>query len=354
MKESAKYIRLFEKIQSEIALGVYKNGERIPGENELAQKYQMSRQTVRQSLSLLEQKGLIARRQGSGTYVTQKLQRKKKTWNVGVIATYISEYIFPSILRGMENELSRSGFSPVLNATKNRVDSERGILEEFLRKNVDGLIVEGTKSALPNPNVGLYEAFNKAGIPVVFFNSHYPVMKDSVYVRMDDKSGGYDTVAYLAEKGHRKIGGIFKSDDLQGVDRYAGYLQAIIDRELPMQDEWIHWFNSENRSYLLEEEADRMVKSWKDCIAVVCYNDEIAVKLINALVAKGIRVPQDMAVIGFDNSLFSEVSQVRITSLDHPKELLGAAAARKLLSMIGGKQEKSLVMDWQISEKDSV
>lgn len=335
-------------------MGVYKNGERIPGENELAQKYQMSRQTVRQSLSLLEQKGLIERRQGSGTYVTQNLQRKKKTWNVGVIATYISEYIFPSILRGMENELSRSGFSPILSATKNRMDSERRILEEFLRKNVDGLIVEGTKSALPNPNIGLYEEFKKAGIPVVFFNSYYPVMHDCVYVVMDDKIGGYDTVEYLTKKGHRNIGGIFKSDDLQGVDRYAGYLKAITKQELPMQDEWIHWFHSENRSYLLADEADRMIASWKDCTAVVCYNDEIAVKLINALVAKGIRVPQDMAVISFDNSLFSEVSQVRITSLDHPKELLGAAAARKLLSMIGGRQEKSLVMDWQISVKDSV
>ena len=114
IRESAKYVKLFERIKSEILTGVYQGGEKIPGENELAQKYGMSRQTVRQSLSLLEQDGLIERRQGSGTYVAEKAHTGKKSWNVGVIATYISEYIFPSILRGIESELSEHGFAPVL------------------------------------------------------------------------------------------------------------------------------------------------------------------------------------------------------------------------------------------------
>lgn len=354
MKEPAKYLVLFEKIKTEIADGVYKSGEKIPGEKELAEKYNISRQTVRQALSMLEQKALIERKQGSGTYVSEIVQKKKRTWNVGVVATYISEYIFPSILRGIESELSENGFFPVIGATKNRVDGERKILEDFMDKNMDGLIVEGTKSALPNPNADLYRKIQEKGVPVVFFNGFYPIMDNITYVIMDDKQGGMQAVQHLVEKGHENIGGIFKSDDMQGLERYSGFLQGLVNNSLPMRDEWITWFNSENRSYLFQDEAERIVASLKDCTAVVCYNDEIAIKLFNVLRTAGYHIPQDKAIISFDNSLLSEVSNTRITSFDHPKELLGAAAARKLIGMLDGRKEHSLVMQWRLVEKDSV
>ena len=145
--------------------------------------------------------------------------RRKRSWNVGVIATYISEYIFPSILRGIEGQLSEEGFFPMLSATMNRVDNERRILKDCMEKQLDGLIVEGTKTALPNPNLPLYEKLRDMGIPVVFFNSYYPALRDCVSVTMDDCQGGFDAVEYLVSKGHRKIGGIFKNDDMQGLGR---------------------------------------------------------------------------------------------------------------------------------------
>lgn len=353
MKENTKYHLLFETIKAEIERGVYQNGQRIPGENELSRRYSMSRQTVRQALTLLEQLGLVERKQGSGTYVKESLPRRKWNWQIGVVATYMSEYIFPSIMRGIEDELTQNGFSMVLSVTKNRLDSERRILENVLKKPVDGLIVEGTKSALPNPNLPLYEQIRQAGIPVVFFNSYYPVMPNKTFVVMDDKRGGYDATAYLASQGHIRIGGIFKSDDMQGIERYSGYIEGVIENKLPLRDEWVTWFHSENRNYFIQDEAERIVESLRDCTAVVCYNDEIGVKLINILHAHGYRIPEDKAIISFDNSLLSEVSRIKITSLDHPKEIMGAVAARKLVAMINGKAEKSSVMEWSFSKKHS-
>ena len=237
MKDGAKYFQLFGLLKNEINRGIYQSGQKIPGENELAEKYDMSRQTVRQALSLLEQESLIERRQGSGTYVRENAPRRKRSWNVGVMATYISEYIFPSILRGIESELSEEGFFPLLSATKNRVDSERKILEDYIEKQIDGLIVEGTKSALPNPNLPLYEKLQDMGIPVVFFNGYYPALTNTVSVTTDDRQGGFDAVSYLVQKGHRKIGGIFKGDDMQGLERYAGYMKGLLENGLPLQDE---------------------------------------------------------------------------------------------------------------------
>ena len=157
MKEKAKYVQLFERLKGDILRGVYANGQKLAGENEMAEEWGMSRQTVRQALALLEQEGLIERRQGSGTFVRRAEPRRKRSWQVGVIATFTSEYIFPAILRGMKENLEEEGFFPLLGATQNRVDEERRILEECLEKQVDGLLVEGTKSALPNPNLPRYQ-----------------------------------------------------------------------------------------------------------------------------------------------------------------------------------------------------
>lgn len=356
MQNTAKYLQLFEQLKESIENGVYRSGEKLPGENELAQSFNMSRQTVRQALSMLGQENLIERRQGSGTYVRENMPKRKRSWNVGVIATYISEYIFPSILRGIEGELSDNGFFPILSATQSRVDNERKILEDFIEKQIDGLIVEGTKSALPNPNIPLYEKIKEMGIPVVFFNGYYPALGDCVAVTTDDRQGGIDAVSYLAAKGHSKIGAIFKGDDMQGLERYAGYTQGLINNKLVLRDELVIWFNSENRRTLFDggHEEHKIISALAPCTAVVCYNDEIAVKLVKAFVSGGINVPGDKAVISFDNSLLSEVSTVKITSFDHPKENLGACAARKLIGMMNGKEETSVELEWSLEEKESV
>lgn len=254
MRYRSKYAQLFERLKREILRGAYQKGQRLPGENEMAQEYGMSRQTVRQALSLLEQEQLIERRQGSGTYVRCGEPRRKRSWNVGVMATYISEYIFPSILRGIEAELSEEGFFPLLSATKNQVDNERRMLEEYIDKQVDGLIVEGTKSALPNPNLPLYEKLREMGIPVVFFNGYYPALEGCVSVTMDDRAGGLQAVEYLVARGHRKIGGIFKSDDMQGLGRYDGYTRGLLKHGLALQDQWVLWFDSGSRDTFLKEE----------------------------------------------------------------------------------------------------
>lgn len=244
----------------------------------------------------------------------------------------------------------------MLSATANRVDNERRILEEYMEKQIDGLIVEGTKSALPNPNLPLYEKLREMGIPVVFFNGYYPALRDCVSVTMNDRQGGFDAVEYLVARGHRNIGGIFKSDDMQGLGRYDGYARALLKNGLSFQDQWVTWFNSETRENLLTDEygVTRLLEKLSQCTAVVCYNDEVAVKLERAFATHGIKVPEDKAIISFDNSPLGELAAAGLTSFDHLKESLGASAARKLISMMGGREEQSLVLDWNLVERVSV
>ena len=312
--------------------------------------YACSRQTVRQALGILAAEGLTERVRGSGTYVKRTQVQRVWLHNVAVVSTYISEYILPSMLAGIQQELSANGYTAMLFATNNRVDNERRILQELLQKPIDGLLIEGTKSALPNPNLDLYRKFKQQGIPVLFLNAYYQDLEDIPYVVTDDRQGGYDATDYLIRKGHKKIAGIFKTDDRQGHERYLGYASALIEHGIELMDDHVLWFTTSTRVDMVNQYGLSVVE---DCTAVVCYNDEVAVPLLNLLLHAGRAVPGDVAMISFDNSTMADLAAVRITSLDHPKQQLGIEAVKRLLKMIDGQPQTPLVMPWGFTVKDS-
>ena len=351
-----KYQVVAEALRHEIATGAFKDGDALLTEAELKLKYGVSRQTVRQAISLLENDGLVLRRRGSGTYVNHGPRKHSGELNVGVITTYITDYIFPSIVRGVESVLSADGCIMSLSATYNRADHERALLQRILESPLDGLIVEGTKTALPNPNTSLYERLWERNIPVVFINGYYAQIPNAVYVVTDDQGGGRMAAAYLARLGFKRIGGLFKSDDMQGHLRYQGYSAELQERGLPVRDENICWFTTENKKrFLRDETGAEFVRGLRENMdAVVCYNDEIALELMSVMEENHMSVPRDISIVSFDNSAYAAVCHPKLTSLSHPKDEFGRVAAEKLLNMIAGKREVSSVLPWTMIERDSV
>ncbi len=338
-----KYAQLADRLRTEIQNGVYTGGQRLPSENELASATGYSRQTVRQAMALLENEGLTTRVQGSGTYVRSAAPRREATHNIAVITTYIGEYIFPAILHGIDDVLSKNGYTPLLSATHNRVDNERRILTELLQKPVDGLIVEGTKTALPNPNIDLYDRFAALGIPVVFINGFYPDLKKPVYVVADDRAGGRLATELLLRGGHRRIAGLFKSDDIQGHRRYAGYAETLREAGLAVEDDHVLWFTTENRDSLLATGTGAVLAG---CTAVLCYNDEVALQVTRYLQETG--ASGQVEVVSFDNSTIAQLSSPPFFSLSNPKEQLGRLAAEKMLGILAGHPQQPTVLPWSV------
>lgn len=354
-KNTAKYRFLADTIRKKIESGEYEPGMRMESENELSERFGYSRQTVRQAFGVLESEGLIERRRGSGTYISRESRRAQHGSTVAIITTYISDYIFPTIIRGIEETLTGAGFSLTLGVTNNRVEEEGRILQSLIDRGVDGVIVEGTKTAFPSPNVELYRKLGQMGIPVVFFNGYYRDLENPVYVVTDDRGAGLRAVDLLAAKGCRKIGGVFKSDDMQGHGRYAGYSEGMIRNGCPLSDENVVWYTTAEKNRLLSaENADYVFERLRGCDGIVCYNDQIAYGVIELLTARGVRVPEDVLVTGFDDSSVSEYSPVKITSFAHPKDEMGRVAANKLIHMLrDGEHEYPAVLDMPLNEKQS-
>ena len=332
-----KYLSVAHKLRAGIQNGTYESGQKLPSENELVAQTGYSRQTIRQAMALLESEGLTERIRGSGTYVKNARMRRPRTNNIAVVTTYIGEYIFPAILHGISTALAEKGYTPLLSATQNRVDTEREVLKSLMNKPIDGIIVEGTKTAMPNPNIDLYEEIAHQGIPVVFVNGYYAELKNPMYVVMNDREGGRLACEALLKEGHRHIAGFFKSDDIQGHRRYAGYAEALVKAGLSVEDDHVLWYTTENRDLLLKSSA---LDTLKGCTAAVCYNDETAMLAI----ASCSEMKADW--VSFDQSAYALMPGAPLRSLGNPKAALGRLAAEKLLHMLEGTEEQPAVLPW--------
>ena len=352
---NTKYHAVAEALKTGIQTGRYQR--MLPAEQALCAQFQVSRQTVRQALSLLETERLIERRQGSGSYICER--RKSASLSrrsIAVVTTYISDYIFPGILREIEAVCSENNSAPLLFATQNQFSNERRILQTLLETEpLDGVLIEGTKTGLPSPNIGLYRRLMEKGIPLVFMHGNYEQLSDTLSVLDDNAAGGRMLVEYLYKKGHRGIAGIFKYDDLQGRQRFAGYLEGLQAFNLLPEDSHVLWYGTDQKNRFLtggfaEEQMDRLLSS---CTAIVCYNDEIAARVVTFLTKKGLSIPGDISVVSFDNSPYSEMSKPRITSLSHGSCNIGRMAAEMLFRHMRGEACSSQLAPWVLVEKES-
>ena len=358
MAEQPKYLLVADILRKEIAEGKFRDGQTLMTEEELRMRFNVSRQTVRQAIALLEDDGLVDRRRGSGTYVRHGPRRRLQgTLHVGVITTYITDYIFPNIVSGIESVLSDNGVVMNLSATYNNVKTERNILERMLDGQVDGLIVEGARTAQENENEDLYRRLAERNIPVLFMNSYYPGMMNMPHVVMDDYGGGRIAAREVLSRGYRRPGGMFKVDDLQGKERLKGFLDEMRAGGISIPDDRLLLFSTEERmnwQHTPEGKAfvERLKRHEADC--VTCYNDAFASSLMGILQREGMKLPEEMGFIGFDNAIYAELSSPKLTTLGHPKEAFGSLVAEKLLRMIAGERERSVNMAWTLIERDSL
>ena len=343
---SLKYNQIEEELKALILEEKIKPGEKMPSENVLSKQYGVSRQTVRKAISDLVNEGFVYAVQGSGTYCSDASRFKKDSKDIAVVMTYLSDYIFPKVISGIDSVLSENGYSIVLKNTNNSRTREIKCLEELIEKNIDGIIVEPSKSNVFCKHKYLYDKLDKYGIPYIFIQGAYSVMEDKPHVIMDDEKGAYLLTGYLISQGHKNIIGVFKSDDTQGQNRHKGYAKALAKAGLTYDPENVIWFYTEDRAVHPYTNLQKMIKSGKKVDAIVAYNDQIAFHLIKAIRELGLKVPQDISITGYDNSQPAANTDITLTTIVHPQQELGKIAAQMLLKMIRGEDvEKRIVVE---------
>lgn len=355
--EAYKYLAIVEWAKDYIQKNNIPSGSRFLSENELCAIHNVSRQTVRQALMMLENQNVIVRMRGSGTFVKNGIEASAKQpgANIALITTYFSDYIFPSIVTGIESTLKKNNAVMQLSITQNQVFEESRALMDMVSHGVQGFIVEPSKSALPNPNMKLYEDIRSRNIPLVFFNAKYP-WSDAPCIALDDVLAGRLVTDFLFEAGHKKVCGIFSLDDIQGHKRYQGFVESCIKNRITNSEQNVLWYSSNEWSSLFTLSGERIIRLLSSSTGVVCYNDKLAVDLINFCKSHGIAVPDDISVVGIDDSKLATLCDVKLTTVRHPHQLLGEAAAEMLLRMMNnpGQKYEDVIFEPKLIVRDSV
>ena len=313
-------------------------GEQLPSENEIADSFNVSRHTVRQALNYLVNEGWIYKERGKGSFYSSRENKQGKK-NIAVITTYISDYIFPRIISGIEEELRRKGYNLLLFSSNNDIENEKKCFQDIIKQNISGLIVEPAQSSINNLHHESIKELEKNNIKYIAINSSCDE-EDSAYIVVDDEEGGYKLTNYLLELGHKNIAALFKIDDIQGEKRRTGYIKALKEYKIDFEKSVVGEYITDNQEMYVDQFVKRIIKMKERPTAVLCYNEKIALRVIDDLRKEGISVPENMSIVSFDDSYLAISSDIKLTTIKHPKHEMGIRAAKCIVDMVEGRIEK--------------
>jgi GntR family transcriptional regulator of arabinose operon len=309
-------------------------GEKLPSESQLCVQFGVSRNSVRQAMQALLREGRVETIKGVGTFCRARAPSTATSTNIGLVHFFINSYIYPEIIRGCYTTISRNGFNLLLNQSEYSLAQERSILADLRLKKVAGIIIAPIYGAGERSNALLLEEIQNEGTPVVLCDDYFPGRSFSSVV-LDDHAGGEEAAEHLWRKGHRKIGIFYQKDFLVKATRMKGVLDFLGRHGAPVRDPWIVGFNGQGPASGAPAAAERFFKDARETpTAFVCGNDEDALHLIEAAERRGIGVPNDLSVVGFDNSSIAQLEKISLTSVHHPSYLMGEKAADILLDKI--------------------
>jgi len=347
----AKYAKVVEWVKQQIEINNLKNGDKFYSEGELMEIFSISRQTVRQAVGVLEYENILERRQGVGTFVsTQNAGGARRS--IGVLLGFIG-YVNSEILHGIESVLLKNDYSIQLALSEYEIEIEYKALRSFIESGVKGIILDPARSRLFNPRSYILDEIKERGIHLIYLGGYHEG-RAFPYVSMDDVAAGRLATEYLIAAGHKKIAGFFVSDVVQGALRFQGYVEALFAAAMPYTPWQTLWYTNEDEIELFKG-SERLFKRLEGCTAVVCYNDRLAAHLVDVLTSAGFNVPQDISIIGMDNTDIAALCKVPLTTVVHPKAKLGRLIAKNMLETIDnpGYNATSLIKP-RIIQRESV
>lgn len=265
--------------------------------------------------------------------------RSNKTEIIGVIVGDIANPFFSTVVQGIGKKAKSLGYSLILQDTGEDYKAEEEAVGIMQYEQVDGVLL--TPVQTDKKSVQLLQ---EAGIPFVLLARYFADI-DTDYVVADDAQGGYLATVHLIERGHKRIvfinGPTYTSS---ARERMEGYTQALREHGIAIDSQLI-------RTYALTMEAgyvhakDILRKVKPRPTAFFAFSDFVALGIMQALREKGIKVPKDMAVVGYDDIAFASCLEVPLTTVMMPKREMGRKAVEILVKKI---EQKGTVGRWQV------
>jgi LacI family transcriptional regulator/LacI family repressor for deo operon, udp, cdd, tsx, nupC, and nupG len=254
---------------------------------------------------------------------------KSRTNIIGILVPEFRHYFFPTIIMGAQEVLSKAGYNVMICQSDESYETEVTNVKALMSSRVDGLLVS---VAAQTNNVDHFRAVLRKEVPLVFFNRVCPEL-ETPQVIVDDYNGAFQAVEHLIEQGYRRIAHLAGPISLLVSRlRLQGYLDALQKHNLPVENGLIiHYDLTEEKARIY---ANYLLSLPQPPDAIFAINDPTAIEIMLVAKSRGVKIPQELGIVGFSNDPISSIIEPSLTTLEQPVREIGKQAAHLLLHQI--------------------
>jgi len=334
-----KYMSVCNYINEYIKSNHLKSGDKLPTEMEIARAVGVSRITMQKALSELIRQNVIYRVQGSGTYV--KNAPKEVSSEVKMIPVVVSHDGITTrtfdIIRGIEAFFDTVSYYVTTHNTNMSADREKDVINQLIGNGFHSMLVLPVDS-LENSDL-FFDLVYKRQLDIVFID-HLPNQLKGNCVESDNVYGGYLATEHLIDKGYKRIA-VISPQPLEQYSTFGsrteGCINALKRYGIPFKKEY---FKVCSPSFFLREAAEELMSLPEPPDAIFALNDLEAIDLLHILTDLGYKVPQDVAIVGYDNLEILTKQPIPLTSIDQNFYMIGYSAASLLFDLMTATEKK--------------
>lgn len=267
----------------------------------------------------------------------------KKTKTIGYILPNIENMFFARIVKMMDIELSNYGYNLIICNSDESYERGQSAIISLTRRNVDFLVITPSSESLKKENLSSVTSLaNSLKTPFLFVDREIDGINANVIVS-DNEKGGYIATKHLIENGHSNIAYLSGPQEVSSsYHRYHGYLKALKESNISFSEDMLF---IGDYSYETGYRAGLDIIKSKKITAVFAANDLMAYGLIKACHEKGVKIPQDLSIVGYDDLFYSSILDVPLTSVNHNINLMAKRVAEYVVEALKNKNKNDYGYD---------
>lgn len=328
MENELKYETVKQAILNQIQTGELRPGDKLPNEEDFMKLFQVSGITIRKALTELANEGYIVRIKRKGSFVNEQKSTTNSSHLIALILSAEDYYdiSYMKIIKGAQRMAAEFNYSLIVEWSSENLAVEQASILKILDRNVDGLLIYPFDPVKSQNN---YKLIEQKKIPYVLVD-RYNVDHPCYFAGCNNHDGAVLATRELLRLKHTKIKFASYHFFLNSEqERYDGFCSAMRQAGLPVNEE----------SLLTSIDYDELAQSIlkREVTAIFCSNDKLAVKIIKQLLNHGIKIPQDVSIMGFDDWDNSRDLPIQLSTVRQVFEEIGSSAANLLINAIQGK-----------------
>ncbi len=330
------YIQISSILRAQIMAGeIGEVGAPVPSENQLSEIFGVARGTIRQALAVLEREGYVRRERGRGAFIASPEATDSQTENhIVFVVPHVRDSFISTMLLGVERSARTSNLSVIFTHTEHDIEKQNAAIAQYTAQKIAGFVIYPVDSV----KAGAISDLVASNYPLVLVDRYFPQMVTD-FVVSDNFGGALKAVRHLCQLGYERVGCVFWGNTpVTSIDhRLAGYRQAL--QECGHEHEFICTSPDfdEIKSFIVNSNGPQ---------AIFALNDHTAITVYHALREDGIKIPEERALIGFDDLEVAQYLETPLTTVAQSAFEMGQRAveflARRIHNMTDATQQAFL------------